>query len=117
MSDESVLTETEALSSLSSQAQTRLASIFRLLGEEGRLKMVLACLSGPKPVCCLATAAGLSQSLASHHLRHLREARILKATRQGKNMLYTLDDQHIESVLHDMVSHVLEPEHSHCSGA
>ena len=106
-------TETETASPLNDQAHTRLASIFRLLGEEGRLKMVLACLSGPKPVCCLASVAGLSQSLASHHLRHLREARILKATRKGKNVLYTLDDQHIECVLKDMVSHVLEPDHKH----
>ena len=98
---------------LNDQAHSRLASIFRLLGEEGRLKMVLACLSGPKPVCCLATVANLSQSLASHHLRHLREARILKASRQGKNMLYELDDRHIECVLKDMVSHVLEPGDDH----
>jgi len=89
------------------QVQT-LAHLFHLLGDEGRIKLVLACLKGPVPVSELSEATGMSQSLTSHHLRHLREARILRANRQGKQMLYQLDDDHIRHVIHDLASHVIE---------
>lgn len=90
----------------------QMATLFKLLGDEGRLKMVMACIHEPKPVCCLSAAANMSQSLTSHHLRSLRKARILKATRNGKQMLYQPDDQHIRDLLQRMVEHVEEDEHS-----
>ena len=96
--------------SLSDERLTRLASLFRLLGDEGRLQLVMACLDGPQPVCCLSEIAGMSQPLTSHHLRGLREARILKSSRKGKQMLYELDDHHIRHVVLDLANHVLEDE-------
>lgn len=89
------------------QVQT-LAHLFHLLGDEGRIRLVLACLKGPIPVAELSAVSGMSQSLTSHHLRHLREARILRAERQGKQMLYQLDDHHIRHVIHDLACHVTE---------
>ena len=94
--------------SLSANHLGRLASLFRLLGDEGRLRLVLACLEGPQPVCCLSDIAGMSQPLTSHHLRGLREARILKSSRKGKQVLYELDDHHIRHVVLDLANHVLE---------
>lgn len=85
-----------------------LAHLFHLLGDEGRIRLVLACIDGPTPVSALSETSGMSQSLTSHHLRHLREARILRAERQGKQMLYQLDDHHIRHVIHDLAYHVTE---------
>lgn len=96
------------LPEISSEQLARLASIFRLLGDEGRLKLVMACIDTPQPVCCLSEISGMSQPLTSHHLRGLREARILKSSRHGKQVLYELDDHHIRHVVLDLVSHVLE---------
>lgn len=95
---------------LSNERLGRLASLFRLLGDEGRLRLVMACLDEPQPVCCLSEIAGMSQPLTSHHLRGLREARILKASRKGKQMLYELDDHHIRHVVLDLANHILEDE-------
>ena len=97
------------LPDLSQDQLSRLASLFRLLGDEGRLKLVMACIDGPQPVCCLSEISGMSQPLTSHHLRGLREARILKSSRKGKQVFYELDDYHIRHVVLDLASHVLEP--------
>ena len=86
-----------------------LSKIFKVLGDEGRLRMVLACMEEPRAVCCLSELAGLSQSLTSHHLRALREMRILRSSRQGRQVFYELDDDHIRCVLQDLITHVREP--------
>lgn len=88
----------------------RLARIFQLLGDSKRLQLVIACLEAPQSVCCLSQLAGMSQPLTSHHLRSLREARILKSSRRGKQVLYELDDHHIRHVILDLASHVKEPQ-------
>jgi DNA-binding transcriptional ArsR family regulator len=57
----------------------------------------------------IAQSTGLSPSLVSHHLRLLRATRIGRAERQGRRVLYSLDDQHIDPVLTDMFDHLGEP--------
>ncbi|MGI9275747.1 MAG: ArsR/SmtB family transcription factor [Endozoicomonas sp.] len=86
----------------------KLATIFRLLGDEGRLRLVMACIDEPQSVYSLSELSGMSQPLTSHHLRALREARILKSSRKGKQVFYELDDHHIRHVVLDLASHVLE---------
>ena len=59
----------------------------------------------------IAESTGLSPSLVSHHLRLLRATRIVRAERQGRHVLYSLDDDHIDRVLTDMLDHIGEPAH------
>ena len=89
---------------------TQLAELFRLLGEPNRLRLVVACLDGPRTVGDLTAEVGVSQSLVSQHLRLLRAGRLLKQTRSGRNMFYALPDCHVRSMLTNMMDHVLEPE-------
>jgi len=92
----------------------QLAELFRLLGEPNRLRLVAACLDGPRSVGDLTAAVGVSQSLASQHLRLLRAGRLLKQSRLGKNVFYELPDCHVRTMLTNMMDHVLEPEdHTH----
>ena len=86
-----------------------LADLFRLLGDPTRLRIVVLCVDGPQSVGALAERLGLSPSLASHHLRLLRAARIVRPERRGKHVLYAADDQHIRRVILDMLEHVGEP--------
>lgn len=83
----------------------RLAEMFRLLGEPNRLSLVYACLNEPQSVQTLAEQIDISMSLASHHLRLLRSARLLRAERQGKQVFYVAADVHVRRVLRDMVEH------------
>lgn len=87
-----------------------LADMFRLMGDPTRLRVLLACLDEPLQVSEIARRAGASPSLVSHHLRLLRAGRIVRAQRQGRNVIYALADDHIRDVLADMADHVTEPE-------
>ena len=86
-----------------------LAEIFRLMGDASRLKIILACLDTPTCVSDIALRTRLSPSLVSHHLRLLRAARVVLAQRHSKQVFYVAADQHIRSVITDMVAHVSEP--------
>ena len=90
------------------EAVTRLADLFRLMGDPTRLRIILTCLSEPTSVGDIANRLDISQSLVSHHLRLLRAARVLKGERRGKQMFYSGDDAHIEHVVGDMLAHVRE---------
>lgn len=85
-----------------------LAETFHLLGDPTRLRIVVACLAGPVSVGEIATLVGASPSLASHHLRLLKAARIVAAERRGKQVFYAAADDHIRTVLSDMIEHVGE---------
>jgi DNA-binding transcriptional ArsR family regulator len=87
----------------------QLADLFRLLGDNTRLRIVLACLDEPVAVNDIASRLDLSASLVSHHLRLLRAARVVKADRQGKQIFYSAADQHISDLLADMLEHIDEP--------
>ncbi len=95
--------------SLTEQQGIELAEIFRLMGDPTRLRIILLCMTGPICVGDIAAQLGVEQSLASHHLRLLRAGRVLRARRQGKQMFYSVADEHISCVLADMVEHVTEP--------
>ncbi|WP_281647091.1 metalloregulator ArsR/SmtB family transcription factor [Parendozoicomonas sp. Alg238-R29] len=93
---------------LNDEEYTGLSKILKVLGDEGRLRMVVACMNEPRAVCYLSAVAGLSQSLTSHHLRSLREMRVLRSTKRGRQVFYELDDDHIRHVLQDLIVHVRE---------
>lgn len=90
---------------LSTGQTSRMAEMFRLLGEPNRLSLVYACLEQPQSVQTLAADIDISMSLASHHLRLLRAARLLRAERRGKQVFYVAADAHVRRVLRDMVAH------------
>ncbi len=91
-----------------------LTELFRLLGEPNRLRLVLACLDAPRSVGALVDSLGLSQTLVSHHLRLLRSAHVLRGDRQGRQVLYAIDDEHVRDTVRNMIAHVTEPhEHRH----
>ena len=87
-----------------------LAEMFRLMGDGTRLRIILACVDEATHVGALARRLSLSPSLVSHHLRLLRAGRILRAERRGKQVFYSLADDHIRRVIGDMIAHVGEPE-------
>ena len=87
-----------------------LAEIFRLMGDQSRLRIILACIDGAISVGDIAEQLELPRSNVSHHLRHLRAARVVRADRRGKNIYYSVADAHISRVIADMVDRVSEPK-------
>jgi len=94
--------------SITDDQANRLAELFRLIGEASRLKIILTCLEAPLCVSDIAANTRLSPSLVSHHLRLLRAARVLRAERHGKQIFYVAADDHVRSVITDMVTHANE---------
>ena len=56
----------------------------------------------------IAAAVGLSQSAISHQLRLLKQMHLIKFRREGKNLLYSLADDHVRTILQMGLEHVLE---------
>ncbi len=84
-----------------------LAETFRLLTDPGRLRLIAALLAADELcVCDLAEATGLSQTACSHNLRLLRAQRLVRYRKQGRNVYYTLDDDHIRVLLEVALQHV-----------
>jgi ArsR family transcriptional regulator, lead/cadmium/zinc/bismuth-responsive transcriptional repressor len=86
----------------------KLASIFKLLGDPTRLRIVTALQGGEMCVCDLAAYLNLTESAVSHQLRRLRELNLIKNRRQGQILFYSLDDKHIEDLLKTGFEHVTE---------
>jgi DNA-binding transcriptional ArsR family regulator len=87
----------------------RTAELFFALAHEGRLQILL-CLSetAGMTVSELLRQVGGQQSALSHQLRLLKERRLVKSHRRGRNVIYTLYDRHVSQVIADTLEHVRE---------
>lgn len=63
---------------------------------------------GPASVGDLGEALGVEQSALSHHLRQLRDRRLVVAERDGKRVIYRLDDDHVGCIVEDAIRHAGE---------
>ncbi len=91
----------------------RLADVFKAMGDPTRLRIILALRVGELCVCDLAAVLNMSQSAISHQLRILRGLHLVRNRREGKEVYYSLDDDHVISMLAqaaDHVRHTLETE-------
>lgn len=86
----------------------RLAETFATLSDPTRLRIVEALAQEELCVCDLSAALGLTQSSTSHHLRTLRNLRLVKHRREGRFIHYSLDDHHIVRLFDQAHEHVRE---------
>ena len=84
------------------------AQLFKILGNESRLALLVALGDGPRTVGALEVATGLSQPLVSQHLRTLRQCGLVAADRHGREMHYSVADQHVTHVVNDTLAHARE---------
>jgi ArsR family transcriptional regulator len=83
------------------------AELFSILGDTSRVKIIAALLPGPMNVQALAETVGISPSAISHHMRSLRQMRLVRAHKQGRQVFYSLDDVHVEDIFLRGLDHVL----------
>ena len=93
---------------LSDDSAVALAETFKVLGDTTRVRILDALSRTELCVCDLARLVGLSESAVSHQLRLLRGTRLVRARRDGRQMFYTLDDQHIVGLFEQGLEHVEE---------
>ncbi|MBI5559035.1 MAG: winged helix-turn-helix transcriptional regulator [Deltaproteobacteria bacterium] len=78
------------------------AFLAKTLGDENRLRIIMALAQGKKPVSRLVEELGISQPLASHHLKELKRALLVTMERNGPFVYCELADQRIASILADL---------------
>lgn len=85
------------------------AELFAVLAHPGRLHtLLLLAEHEPRAVGELAEATGIEQTAMSHQLRQLKDARLVRAEREGRHVLYRLTDQHVADIVRDALAHVRE---------
>jgi ArsR family transcriptional regulator len=85
-----------------------LAEFYKLFGDGTRLRILAALSIAELCVCDLSALLDMKQPAVSHQLRTLKQARIVKARREGKVMYYSLTDEHIRHVLRVGMEHLGE---------
>lgn len=86
-----------------------LADFFKVLGDTTRIKILKALSFSDMCVADIAALLGMTQSAISHQLRVLKQAHLVKFRREGKNIIYSLDDDHVEHIVAEGSIHL---EHS-----
>ncbi len=84
------------------------SDLFKVLADQNRIRLIAALLEVELCVCDLSELLAMSQSAVSHQLRTLRQSRLVRYRREGKNAFYSLNDEHIRSLVQMALAHVLE---------
>jgi DNA-binding transcriptional ArsR family regulator len=85
---------------------SHLAETFKALSDPTRVRIVSLLSDAELCVCDLAAALGMSQSAVSHQLRTLRDLRLVRWRRDGRQIFYTLDDDHVADLYRRGLDHV-----------
>lgn len=84
----------------------QLAEIFKLLGDGTRIKILQLLIKREMCVCDIAGTLSMGQSAISHQLRVLRAARLVKFRKDGKEVWYSLDDDHVVGLMRQGLEHI-----------
>lgn len=93
---------------LETEKAQRMADFFSALSDPHRLKLLSALAQQELCVCDLAAAVKMGESAVSHQLRVLRTQRLVKYRRQGRNVCYSLADDHIMTLYREVADHLDE---------
>ena len=100
------MTTTITPTTLNEDTATQLAELFRALSDPSRVRIVAALMDGEVNVSTLAEIVGISESAVSHQLSTMRHLRLVRARRQGRQVYYSLDDEHVADLFQRGLEHV-----------
>jgi ArsR family transcriptional regulator len=93
---------------LDEYSAAHVAELFRSFSDTSRVRIMSALLSGEKNVSALAELVGISESAVSHHMRGLRQMRLVVVRKNGKEVHYRLEDPHIIALFQQGIRHITE---------
>ena len=85
-----------------------LAEFFSVMGDSTRIKILYLLFEGEMCVCDISEKLSMSMSAISHQLRVLKNSRLVKYRKEGKSVIYSLDDDHIKNIINMGVEHIQE---------
>ena len=87
-----------------------LAEFFKIIGDITRTKILYALDQNEMCVCDIANVLGMTKSSISHQLATLKQSGIVKYRKEGKEVYYTLDDDHVQQVFEIAIEHIQHKE-------
>jgi len=85
----------------------KLSEVFKVLGDPTRIRIIHALSQCDLCVCDIAEALNMTQSAISHQLRLLRALQLVKYKKEGKSVIYSLDDDHILQLFNQGMEHIM----------
>ena len=85
-----------------------LADLFKVFGDSTRIRIMFTISDNEMSVLSIAEALNMEQSTMSHQLRVLRQNKLVRVRREGKQIYYSLDDDHVKKIIEMGLDHVLE---------
>jgi DNA-binding transcriptional ArsR family regulator len=98
----------KTISILDEHTAVHVAELFRAFSDTSRVRIISAILEQEVNISTLADLVGVSESAVSHHMRGLRQMRIVRARRDGKEVYYSVIDPHIVALFQQGVRHIQE---------
>lgn len=83
----------------------QIAELFRALGDTSRIQIIAALTTNDMNVGELADLVNISDSAVSHHLRHLRQMKLVRTRKEGRHVFYSLDDDHVRDLFRCGLEH------------
>lgn len=85
---------------------TEISTFFKILGDNTRVKILFALDYNEMCVCDIANVLNMTKSSISHQLSYLKDLNIVKSRKSGKEVYYSLDDEHVKEVFEVAISHI-----------
>jgi DNA-binding transcriptional ArsR family regulator len=93
---------------LDEHTAAHVAELFRAFSDTSRVRILSAIVDQELNITTLAQNIGITESAVSHHMRGLRQMRLVNARRDGKEVFYSLTDPHIVALFRQGVEHILD---------
>jgi ArsR family transcriptional regulator len=93
---------------LDEHTAAHVAELFRSFSDTSRVRILSAIVEQELNISTLAELVGVTESAVSHHMRGLRQMRLVRSRRDGKEVFYRVDDLHIIELFQQGVRHVQE---------
>lgn len=100
--------ENTLASMLDDDTLVSIVEFYKALGDKTRIKIINALESNEHCVCDLAYMLNMTKSAVSHQLKYLKDMGLVKGERRGKEIFYSLDDEHIKLVFDISLKHIVE---------
>ncbi len=84
------------------------AELLKVFADSTRIRIIFVLTQSEMCVCDIARLLNMTQSAISHQLRVLKEARLVRARRDGKTIFYSLCDDHVKTIFYQAMDHVME---------
>ena len=91
---------------LDEHTAAHVAELFRAFSDTSRVRILSVLVSEQMNVSALAKTVGISESAVSHHMRGLRQMRLVTSRKDGKEVYYGVEDEHIIRLFQQGVKHV-----------